>query len=231
MRSEPTYQEPISVVIVDDEGFYRSSLRRDFKDFEPEVQIVGEATNADEAIKLIEELAPAVVFIDLIIAQNSHPLSPKSADIGTGLIEDISARVPETRILVLSHLDSNPYVVFDALSAGAHGYIAKGEDPSPDRLRSAAVTLARDGAFRDYGPEIAQRLLDIKFLTHTEKEILRLMAAGYTNREIQNERSLREGGVKAHVANILSKLHLESRVLLRVGREKTARKDDQLTWH
>jgi NarL family two-component system response regulator LiaR len=197
--------EPISVLIVDDHAVVRSGLRS-FLRSEGDIEIVGEAGNGTEAIEKVQELLPEVVLMDLVMPGMD----------GIEATRTISRVSPASRVLVLTSFGEEDKV-FPAIKAGARGYMLK-DVPAKD-LGRAIRGVAR-GEFLLH-PDIAEKVLDELRepaaeplpgeLTPREVEVLTLVAQGLTNQEIAQRLIISVRTVKAHMSNILGKLHAADR--------------------
>jgi DNA-binding NarL/FixJ family response regulator len=199
----------IRVVVADDQPVVRGGLRM-ILELEPDIEIVGEAADGAAAVDAVAALQPDVVLMDISMA----PVD------GIEATRRIAAAGSNTRVLVLTTygLDEN---VYDALKAGASGFLVK-TDP-PERLVDAVRLVAQGDSL--LAPEITRRLIDrfvsgahpsrppseLAELTARELEVLKLLARGRTNAAIANELYLSEGTVKTHVARVLRKLDLHDR--------------------
>ena len=197
--------DKISVLIADDHPVVRQGLHS-FLQLQDDLEIVGEAADGLEAVEKVDELLPDVVLMDLVM--------PKVD--GIAAIRRITALSPSTRVLVLTSF-SDDDKVFSAIKAGALGYLMK--DSSPADLAEAIRAVYRGEPSLD--PEIAKKLMDQlskgeeviaeEDLTTREKDVLRLIARGNSNKEIAASLNISEKTVKNHVTNILQKLHLSDR--------------------
>lgn len=196
----------IRVLIADDHPIIRDSLRT-LISTEPDLKLVGEAVNGDEAVKKAIELEPDVILMDLVMPVKD----------GLQAISEIKYVQPEVSILVLTSF-SDEDKVFPAIRAGALGYLLK--DSSPQELLKAIHDVHRGEA--SLHPSIALQLIreinrpsnlpPIKNpLSEREVEILKLVAQGLTNKEIAMRLTRSEWTVRTHVRNILGKLHLANR--------------------
>jgi DNA-binding NarL/FixJ family response regulator len=199
----------IRVVIVDDQPVVRGGLRM-ILESESDVEIVGEAGDGAEAVDAVTEARPDVVLMDISMPRVD----------GIEATRRIAAADTGARVLVLTTygVDEN---VYDALQAGASGFLVK-TDP-PERLVAAVRAVAQGEA--TLAPEVTRRLIDrfvaaappsrppreLEDLTPRELEVLGLLARGRTNAEIASTLFLSEGTVKTHVAHVLSKLRLRDR--------------------
>jgi two-component system, NarL family, response regulator LiaR len=203
----------IRILIADDHSVVRQGLKM-FLGLDPELEVVGEAADGEEAVRLAKELQPDVVLMDLLM--------PKMDGIAaTGTIRRAQ---PDTEVIALTSVLEDASVVA-AVRAGAIGYLLK--DTQADELCSA-IRAAAAGQVR-LAPQAAARLMNEvrapenpDMLTEREIEVLRLLAQGQANKEIARTLHIAEKTVKTHVSNILAKLGLQSRTqaalyALRVG--------------
>lgn len=199
----------ISVCLVDDQTLVRQGIRS-LLELSDSIRVVAEAADGAQAVKVIAEVAPDVVLLDMRMPGMSG-LDVLNALGGSG-------RLPPT--IILTTFDDEQ-LVLAGLKAGARGYLLK--DVSLDQLVDAVKVVAGGGTL--VAPMVTQRLLsglermqnDFTSLdrpdplTERETEILRLMAGGYSNKEIASSLGVAEGTVKNHVSNILSKLGVRDR--------------------
>ena len=195
----------IRVVLVDDHHVVRQGLRIYLESF-PDLQIAGEAASGEEALRLIELWLPDVVVIDLLM--------PGGID-GVETIRRINQLTPHTQIIALTSYTDDARVIA-VLRAGAIGYVRK--DAAPDVLLASIRAAARGQSLLD--PAVAGAVLqelsheekpEVAALSEREREVLRLLALGHTNREIAEGMMISPETVKTHVGNILAKLHLVHR--------------------
>ena len=207
----------IKILLVDDQPLFREGLRT-LLSVQSDFEIVGEAGNGEEAIKLARTLQPAVVLMDL-----QMPVLD-----GVAATRCLKAEQPDCRVIVLTTFDDDENV-FDGLRAGAVGYLLK--DAPSEKLCEAIRLAARGESFLQ--PSVAAKVVAefarltspasqtapsqlhneslIEPLSDREREILSLISAGASNREIANTLFLAEGTVKNHVTNILGKLGVRDR--------------------
>jgi len=193
---------PIRVLVVDDHPVVRHGLQM-YLDLDPELEMVGEAEDGKEAVRLALELKPDVVLMDLIL--------PKMD--GVAAIAAIREALPDTEVIALtSVLDDEQ--VFAAIRAGAIGYLLKN---AHREALAHAIKRAAAGEVQ-LSPEAAARLVrevrspeSPEILTERETQVLRMLARGKANKTIARELKVREVTVKSHVSNILGKLGLQSR--------------------
>jgi DNA-binding NarL/FixJ family response regulator len=200
----------ISVVIADDQRLVRAGFRVILAG-EPDISVVGEASDGVEAVELARTLRPAVVLMDVWM-----PHLDGLAAAGQIL------RSGDSRVLVLTTFDADEYI-YEALRMGASGFLLK--DAPPDQLIGAVRCIAAGDALID--PSITRRLIGrfaravrpperqptrLKDLTQRELDVLMLVARGLTNAEIAAELVVEESTVKTHVSRILMKLGLRDRV-------------------
>jgi len=191
---------PIRVLVVDDHPVVRAGLRA-VLDASAHVSVVGEAADATGGEQIARETGPQLVLMDLSLG---HGLDGIAA---IGLL----TRLPKPpKIVVLTTYDTDADVIA-ALDAGAVGYLLK--DSPPDDLVRAIVAAARGETV--LAPQVAavlvRRVSGVPVLTAREIEILNLLAAGRTNRELARELFISEATVKSHLTNIYGKLGVESR--------------------
>lgn len=192
----------IRLVVVDDHPVVRHGLVSMLK-YEPDMQVVGEAGDGAEAVRVILEHAPDVVLLDLRLPQLG----------GIEVMKQTRAHVPQTRYLVLTTYDADEYIV-PALSAGAQGYLLK--DTLPAELTRAIRTLAAGGSPLE--PAVAAKLLTSMNASQSEDElsaremdVLKLVVAGASNKAIAAQLNVSENTVKSHLSHIFDKLQVQSR--------------------
>ena len=199
----------ITLLIADDQAMIRSGLRL-ILESEPDMSVVGEAENGEQAVTIAAREKPDLVLMDVRM-----PLMD-------GL--EATARITEAgdgpRVIVLTTFDLDEYI-YGALRAGASGFLLK--DAEGDRLIDAVRVIASGDAI--IAPSVTKRLISefagrpettevrgLEGLTERETEVLELMARGLSNAEIAEELFVSETTVKTHVSHILTKLHLRDRV-------------------
>jgi two-component system, NarL family, response regulator LiaR len=192
----------ISVLITDDHGVVRQGLRM-FLSRDPDLVVVGEASNGQEALQLARQLKPDVVLMDLLM-----PVMD-----GIEATEAIRTELPEVEVIALTSVIEDASVT-GAVRAGAIGYLLK--DTDADELRRAIKAAARGQVH--LAPQAAARLMrevrtpeSPENLTERETEVLKLLARGRANRQIATSLFISEKTVKAHVSRILMKLGVRSR--------------------
>src|SRR5919205_161606 len=192
----------VRIVIADDHEVVRQGLKM-FLALDPELDVIGEATNGAEALELAKELEPDVVLMDLL-------MPVMDGITATGVIR---REVPEVEVLALTSVLEDASVT-GAVRAGAIGYLLK--DTQADEL-IRAIKAAADGQVQ-LSPQAAARLMrevrtpeSPQQLTERESEVLKLLAAGKANKEIAQDLIIGEKTVKTHVSNILAKLNVQSR--------------------
>jgi len=204
--------EPITILIVDDHTVVRQGVRT-LLDMHPDLQVVGEAESAEEALPLVEKLVPDVVLLDLLLPGMN----------GVETTREMKRISPRTQIVVLTSYAEDEHV-FPALRAGALSYLLKDIRPRElaESIRKAArgesVLHSRVAARMIQEVREAKRKVPPAFaeLTPRELEVLQLLADGQTNTGIAEQLVLSEKTVRGYISNILSKLHLEDRTQIAV---------------
>ncbi|HZM75394.1 MAG TPA: response regulator transcription factor [Candidatus Limnocylindrales bacterium] len=204
--------KPIRVLLADDQQLLRTGFKM-VLGTEPDLDIVGEATDGVEAVEMARRLLPDVVLMDVRMPRKD----------GVAATADIVAQKLPVRVLILTTFDLDEYVV-GALRAGASGFLAK--DVPAEELVAAIRTVAAGEAV--VAPRILRRLLDrfaellpdpnsslpnqLSTLTDREREVLVQVARGLSNAEIAQVLMVSETTVKTHVGHMLTKLGLRDRV-------------------
>ena len=202
---------PIRILLVDDQALFREALRT-LLSAQPDLEVVGEAANGEEALVAAVRLRPGVVLMDLRM-----PLLD-----GVAATRRLQALAPACKVIVLTTFDDDEYV-FEGLRAGAVGYLLK--DTPSAKLIEAIRVAARGESFLQ--PSIAAKVVAefarlsrrpaapseplAEPLSERELEILRLVARGDSNRAIAAALVIAEGTVKNHVTSILSQLQVQDR--------------------
>jgi DNA-binding NarL/FixJ family response regulator len=202
----------VRVLIADDQQLVRAGFRM-ILNTQPDIDIIGEATNGVEAVTMTASLHPDVVLMDIRMPEID----------GIEATRRIVAAPSErsTRVLMLTTFDLDEYV-YDALRAGASGFLLK--DVPPHQLAAAVRTVGDGDAL--LSPSITRRLIEEFAISRTpaeprpelaelsprELEVFRLLARGMSNREIADELFLGETTIKTHVTRILTKLGVRDRV-------------------
>lgn len=202
----------IKIVIVDDQSLFREGLRT-LLSVQPDFEVVGEAGNGEEALRMAVRLRPNILLMDLRM-----PVMD-----GVTATQRLRKVLPQSKVIVLTTFDDDEYV-FDGLRAGAVGYLLK--DVSSEKLFEAIRAADRGEYF--LLPSITAKVM-AEFsrlsrmapspgsileepLSPREMEILHLVATGASNREIADTLVIAEGTVKNHLTNILGKLSVKDRM-------------------
>lgn len=200
----------VSIVIADDQGMVRRGLVS-LLTMEDDLQVIGEAADGEEAVRLVLELKPNVALLDIRM-----PVLD-----GISAMRRIAAAGSNTRLLALTTFDLDEYV-FEALRAGASGFLLK--DATAEDLAAAVRRVAGGDAV--LAPAVTRRVIDafafqpptkrddsrLAVLSPREMDVLRLLGRGLSNAEIADTLVLSSATVKTHVSSVLAKLDLRDRV-------------------
>ncbi len=206
---------PIRILLADDQSLFREGLRT-LLSVQPDLEVVGEAGNGEEAVRLATTLRPDVVLMDL-----QMPVLD-----GVAATRQLRTTCPACRVIVLTTFDDDEYV-FEGLRAGAMGYLLK--DTPSAKLAEAIRAAARGESFLE--PSVAAKVVAeftrlstpskpaaslavqplAEPLSDRELEVLRLVAQGASNKEIAAALFIAEGTAKNHLTNILGKLGVTDR--------------------
>jgi two-component system, NarL family, response regulator NreC len=199
----------IKILLVDDHAVVRSGLKM-LLNTNPELEVVGEASEGNEGIKKALKLKPNVVVMDLSMPHGKDGLS------ATG---ELKKQMPEVNILILTMHDDEEYL-FRAVQAGASGCILK--SAPHDELMSAIESVANGNAYLH--PAATKRLMEVylgslkhgnndthNLISDREKEVLTLIAKGYSNKEIAEQLVISVKTVETHKGNLMEKLQMKTR--------------------
>jgi DNA-binding NarL/FixJ family response regulator len=202
----------IRTLVADDQALVRGGFRM-MLEAQPDIEVVGEAANGNEAVRLALETTPDVVLMDIRMPDLDGIEATRRL---------VRAAPASLRVLILTTFDLDEYV-YEAMRAGASGFLVK--DTRPSELVHAVRTIASGDAL--VAPTVVRRLLDaflqrpapgsgtpsrLRVLTERELDVLGLVARGQTNSEIAAGLVLSDTTVKTHVSHILQKLGLRDRV-------------------
>ena len=198
--------EPIRVLVVDDHNVVREGLCALIQEW-PELEVVGQAADGDQAVRQARALQPDVILMDLVMPHKD----------GVQAISEIKEENPDARILVLTSFAEDKKA-YQAVKSGALGYLLK--DSSSAELIQAIHDVYRGEL--SLHPNIALKVIRElnrpsslppaeEPLTAREVEVLQLVAQGQTNQQIGHELCIAERTVRSHMSNILGKLHLANR--------------------
>ena len=203
-----TSSAPLQVLLADDHAVVRKGIR-EFLEKDSEINVVAEASDGADAVRLAGEHQPHVAVLDVQMPGMN----------GIEATRQIKAAYPDVRVLILTAYDDDPYV-FALLRAGADGYVLKNTDP--DDLVRAVKAVAAGG--KVLAPDIAAKVVaqvasgkpaaaqeQVEALTDREVTVLRLAALGWTNKAIAAELVISDRTVQGHLANIYSKIGVTTR--------------------
>lgn len=210
MTSDPS---PITVLVVDDQALVRSGFRM-ILEIEPDLEVVGEAADGEEAVSLAASLCPDVVLMDVQMPGVDGITATRTLTADPACL---------ARVVMLTTFDMDEYV-YEALRAGASGFLLKDVQPE---LLVAGIRAVHSGESL-LAPTVTRRMIEsfvarpravdpmsghqLATLTAREMDVLRLIASGLTNREIATKLFVSETTVKTHVGRVLMKLGLRDRV-------------------
>jgi two-component system nitrate/nitrite response regulator NarL len=200
-----------TVLVVDDHPLFRKGVVQ-LLAMEPSIEVVGEAGNREQALALVQRHEPDLILLDLNL----------KAESGLDILAALKAEDPSRRVVMLTVSDA-PEDLIAAIRAGADGYLLKDMEPEEllDRVRAVlagemvigeALATRLASALRREAQEAAGAKRDLSLLTEREREVLKCLADGQTNKKIARSLSITEGTVKVHVKNLLKKLGFRSRV-------------------
>ena len=201
----------IRVLIVDDQALVRAGFKMILQ-AQPDIQVVGEAGDGAQALPLVRTLRPDVVLMDIRMPGLD----------GIEATRKITVEGLPAKVVILTTYELDEYV-FDALSAGAAGFLLKHVPPEElvhgvraaaagDALLAPSVTRRLIEEFTRHRAPIQPRSKELDTLTERERDVLRYLARGLSNAEIAAELHVGEATVKTHVAHVLDKLELRDRV-------------------
>lgn len=208
----------INIVIVDDQDLIRESLEF-ILNSKKDLSVVGTSSNGSDGLKLINKLNPNVVLMDIRMPEMD----------GIECIKKIKMDRPNIAVITLTTFDDDEYI-YDSIKFGARGYLLK--SIKPDELIHAVRIVANGGSFMT--PDITTKAFEffsdmakanyklngdmksVNKLQHNEKEIIKLVGCGYSNKEISSEMYLSDGTIRNYISGILSKLNLRDRTQMAI---------------
>jgi DNA-binding NarL/FixJ family response regulator len=206
----------IRILLVEDQEIVRRGLKT-LLETKPDLAVIGEANNGQQAIDIVDEWAHHNSVPDLVLMDIRMPVMD-----GVKTTQILCEKYPGIRILILTTFDDSAYVA-EALRFGAKGYLLK--DTPSNELAEAIRSIHR--GYTQFGPGILEKMIahvptaeaekapdappGLAELTQREKEVLRMIAAGSSNREIAQALFLSEGTVRNHISHILSRLNVRDR--------------------
>lgn len=204
----------IGVLIADDQALVRRGFRM-ILEIEPDLTVLGDVADGEQAVEQVRRLRPDVVLMDVRMPGTDGIEATRR------IVEDPEL-AGHARVLMLTTFDMDQYV-FDALQAGASGFLLKDVQPellvagirsvhAGEALLAPSVTRRMIAAFLQRSPVRPAAVSRYRLLTTREQEILRLLAKGMTNLEIADELVVSETTVKTHISRVLAKLELRDRV-------------------
>jgi DNA-binding NarL/FixJ family response regulator len=206
--TQTTKSDALTVLVVDDHAVVRTGLKL-LLNSEEQIEVVGEAGNADEAILRAKLLEPDIVLLDVVMPGKN----------GIEVAAELRKTLPQTKVLMLSMQD-DPTYVREAFAVGASGYVLK--EAADTELVAAVREVARGGRY--VHPELGARLAAAEAqaradaasdpLSDREREVLRLLALGHTNQEIAKMLYISVRTAETHRAHIMQKLRLSTRAEL-----------------
>jgi DNA-binding NarL/FixJ family response regulator len=211
----------IDVLIADDQALVRAGFRM-VLEAEDDIAVVGEAANGEQAVHSAQRLRPDVVLMDIRMPELDGIAATRQIAGAAGARDEGEGDGAPPRVLILTTFDLDEYV-YDALGAGASGFLLK--DSPPEQLVNAIRVVAGGEAL--LAPSVTSRLIEqfartralssppppgLDELTARELEVFKLMARGLSNAEIASSLVVSDTTIKTHVARLLSKLGLRDRV-------------------
>lgn len=201
----------VKVLVVDDHALFRAGIGHLLNE-QTDFEVVGEAQHGAEAVDKAKELMPDLILMDIYMSEMG----------GLEATRLIKGLLPYVKVVILtaSEADEN---IFEAVKAGAQGYLEKKIEPEPflrmlrevmrgEALISSLTATKILAEFAHLAEREAERVIPEQQLSPREEEVLALLAKGATNREIASSLGIRENTVKNHLRNIMDKLHLKNRV-------------------
>ena len=205
----------IHLLLVDDQSLVRDGIKV-MLNLEPDLQVVGTASNGEEAIEKVEALQPEVVLMDVRMPVMDGRIATQT----------ICERFPNIKVLVLSTFDDDQYIA-ESMQMGAKGYLLK---DMPSEELAEAIRFVHRG-YTQFGPGLFEKMVATTLntgahrpepvaalpeLTAREREVLRIVGTGATNREIAEQLYIAEGTVKTYITSLFNRLNLKNRSQLAI---------------
>ena len=205
----------IRLLLVDDQSLVRDGIKV-MLNLEPDLQVVGTASNGEEAIQQVEALQPEVVLMDVRMPVMDGRIATQT----------ICERFPNIKVLVLSTFDDDQYIA-ESMQMGAKGYLLK---DMPSEELAEAIRFVQRG-YTQFGPGLFEKMVAATLntdahrpepvaalpeLTAREREVLRIVGTGATNREIAQQLYIAEGTVKTYITSLFNRLNLKNRSQLAI---------------
>lgn len=213
-------RKPIRIVIIEDQVQYLDGLRDDLERFPGDIDVVAEATNAEEGLRKVLVQAPDVVIVDLELPEEGYPQEEGDIRNGLSLIKKIhewgQSQPRPPKILVLTVSDQNIFVIHLAYAYGANGYMFKQERLVGKPFLRRLEAIVRD-EFKP-GTRVQDQLDALGSLTPRQKDVFELLIKKKNDKEIQQQLGIGDGALGVHLKDIYTKLGIRRDGLMRDDR-------------